>query len=76
MKKIILIILMTVISTAGLYANEPEQKFHGFNLQGYDESGEMTWEVNGDTADIVGSEIILSNVDANTFGPREVLEIT
>jgi len=72
MQKLLLIVIITVISSAGLYANEPEQKFHGFNLQGYDESGEMTWEVNGDTADIVGSEIILSNVDANTFGDEKM----
>lgn len=54
------------------FAQEPEQKFEGFNLQGYDERGEKSWEVNGDTADIVGNEIILSNVDANTFGEQKM----
>lgn len=68
MKKILLIFVIVLVSAGGLYADEPEQKFHGFNLQGYDKEGNMSWEVNGDTADIVGSEIILSNVDANTFG--------
>lgn len=68
MKKMLLIISVLLLSVNGLYAQEPEQKFHGFNLQGYNNEGEMTWEVNGDTADIVGSEIILSNVNANTFG--------
>lgn len=72
MKKLLLIIIIMVISSSGLYANEPEQKFHGFNLQGYDENGELSWEVNGDTADIIGSEIILSNVDANTFGDEKM----
>ena len=51
-----------------LYADEPEQKFSGFNLVGYDEEGEKAWVVNGDTADIAGSEITLTNVDADTFG--------
>ncbi len=64
------IILASYVSVS--YANEPEQKFHGFNLQGYDDSGEKAWNVNGDTADIKGSEIILSNVDANTFGDQKM----
>ncbi len=59
-------------SASALRANEPGQKFHGFNLQGYDENGEKAWNVNGDTADIVRSEIILSNVDANTFGDQKM----
>lgn len=60
------------ISAGWISADEPEQKFQGFNLQGYDDSGEKAWNVNGDTADIVGSEIILSNVDANTFGDQKM----
>jgi len=72
MRKIILIGLVLLWSAGGLYAEEPEQKFQGFNLQGYDDGGEKAWNVNGDTADIVGSEIILSNVDANTFGEQKM----
>jgi len=72
MKKLLLIIVVSLVSAGGLFASEPEQKFYGFNLQGYDEGGEISWEVNGDTADIVGSEIILSNVDANTFGNEKM----
>ena len=64
---------LTVMLSAGwLCAQEPEQKFQGFNLQGYDDKGEKAWNVNGDTADIMGSEIILSNVDANTFGEQKM----
>ena len=68
MKKLFFIAVALVLSASWLSAEEPEQKFHGFNLEGYDEDGGKAWEVNGDTADIIGSEIILSNVDANTFG--------
>jgi len=53
-------------------AMEPEQKFQGFNLQGYDDNGEKAWNVNGDTADIIGEEIILHNVDANSFGEQKM----
>jgi len=64
---------LILLGTGVLYAaDEPEQKFHGFNLQGYDETGEKAWNVNGDTADIIGNEVILSNVDANTFGEQKV----
>jgi len=70
MKRIFMIGFILLSSSGWIYAAEPEQKFQGFNLQGYDDSGEKAWNVNGDTANIVGSEIILSNVDANTFGDQ------
>jgi len=72
MTKLLLMVTIILVSAGGIYADEPEQKFYGFNLQGYDEEGKMSWEVNGDTADIIGSEIILSNVDANTFGDEKM----
>ena len=72
MKKILFLCLILVCRYGLVHAQEPEQKFHGFNLQGYNEVGEKSWEVNGDTADIIGNEIILSNVDANTFGEQKM----
>ncbi|MBP9854247.1 MAG: LPS export ABC transporter periplasmic protein LptC [Candidatus Omnitrophica bacterium] len=47
-----------------------EQKFQGFNLQGYTDEGEKSWDVEGDTADINGAEITLKNVVANSYGER------
>ena len=71
--KIFFLVGLTFLLSAGwLSAEEPEQKFQGFNLQGYDDTGEMAWTVDGDTANIAGSEIILSNVDANTFGEQKM----
>lgn len=63
-----------VLCTSVVFASsqEADQKFQGFNLQGYDETGEKSWEVNGDTADIIGTKVKLSNVDANTFGEKKV----
>ena len=72
MRKIFLVGVMVLLGAGLARADEPQQKFHGFNLQGYDDAGDKAWEVNGDTADIVGSEIILSNVDANTFGEQKM----
>jgi len=53
-------------------ADEPPQEFQGFNLQGYGDDGKKAWDVKGDTANIVGSEIILSNVDANAYGDKKM----
>lgn len=49
-------------------ALEPAQQFEGFNLVGYTKGGEKAWDVNGDTADIQGDTIEITNVDANSFG--------
>ena len=58
--------------TAAVPASEPAQNFQGFNLQGYGEGGQKTWDVNGDTANIDGSKVNLSNVNANSYGEQKV----
>lgn len=72
MKRTICLVVCLLAFCAQGWSDEPEQKFTGFNLQGYNDEGDKSWEVNGDTADIVGTEIILSNVDANTFGEEKM----
>ena len=49
-----------------------DQKFEGFNLQGYDNEGQKAWDVKGDTANIVGTEVELQNVNANAYGEQKV----
>src|SRR3990167_2611940 len=49
-----------------------EQKFQGFNLEGYTQSGEKSWEVKGESADIDGSQIKVNNVDANAYGEQKM----
>jgi len=69
-KKLIILNLLAFSPFFG-YAEEfsqQPQQFEGFNLQGYQENGEKSWEVTGDTADIVGSKVALTNVDANSYG--------
>ncbi len=51
---------------------EPDQKFQGFNLQGYNEGGQKAWDVNGDTAHIDGDKVNLTNVVANSYGNQKV----
>ena len=71
--KLATLFCFVLVSCSSLaFSQEPEQKFQGFNLQGYDKNGETAWNVNGDTANIIGQEIILSNVDANSFGEQKM----
>ena len=44
------------------------QQFQGFNLSGYSEDGKKSWDVKGDTADILGDTVAITNVDANQYG--------
>ncbi|OGW98645.1 MAG: LPS export ABC transporter periplasmic protein LptC [Omnitrophica WOR_2 bacterium GWC2_45_7] len=52
--------------------DELQQKFQGFNLQGYADNGDKAWDVKGDTADVKGSEIEITNVVANSYGEQKV----
>lgn len=66
---------VAVIAQAGpltVQASEPGQQFQGFNLQGYNEEGGKAWVVNGNKADIVGREIRISDVDAESYGEQKI----
>ena len=47
------------------------QQLQGFNLNGYDNNGEKSWDVNGTKADISDSNIQITNVDANFYGKEQ-----
>ncbi len=71
-KKLILTFTIIVISAA-VYAEEtPLQQIEGFNLQGYTETGTKSWEVHGTTADILGNDVKLTNVDADVYGEQKM----
>jgi len=48
------------------------QQFEGFDLAGYGENGKKEWDVKGDTADILGSTIQLTNIVANAYGEEDM----
>jgi len=47
------------------------QQLQGFNLNGYNNNGEKTWDVNGTKADISDTNIQITNVDANFYGKEQ-----
>ncbi|MEW5895715.1 MAG: LPS export ABC transporter periplasmic protein LptC [Candidatus Omnitrophota bacterium] len=66
-------LILALLLTPGLLAQEVvTQQVDGFTLEGFDENGQRSWEVNGQTADIFGDTIKILNVDANTYGEQEV----
>ncbi len=71
----VFLLLIFLSSGFGLqlgFSQEVTQQVDGFTLQGFNAQGDPSWKVNGDTADILGDTIKISNVDANTYGDNEV----
>jgi len=54
------------------FAQQGAQEFEGFNLQGYTDAGEKSWDIKGDTAQIEGSTVKIDNVNANHYGDQQV----
>jgi len=58
--------------SASVYAQQGAQQFEGFNLQGYTDGGQKSWDVEGDTADVSGQTIKITNVNANAYGDEKI----
>ena len=73
MKKILfLFFIVLFLGVNNSFSQDPEQKFQGFNLEGYKDDGEKAWEVSGDTANIIGSQIELTNVNADVYDNEKI----
>lgn len=75
-RKIFFVLLVMIGFSLRLAWSEPEQQFQGFNLKGYKDDGSEAWDVKGATADIQGSEVILSDVNLNAYGDDENVNVT
>ena len=63
------ILLLTSLSHAGEDATAGmTQQLNGFNLNGYNNDGKKSWEINGAKADITDDNIKVTDVDANFYG--------
>ncbi|MFA5088478.1 MAG: LPS export ABC transporter periplasmic protein LptC [Candidatus Omnitrophota bacterium] len=71
-KTIVLFFVFLSCACQPVCAQEDAQQFEGFNLQGYTDGGEKSWDVNGDTADILGNTIKITNVVANSYGEQQM----
>ena len=57
--------------SAQAQSGSSSQQLQGFNLNGYNNNGEKTWDVNGTKADISETNIQITNVDANFYGKEQ-----
>lgn len=81
MKKSFLIILFFLAGVSVIFAEEPStdtgasdetpQQFQGFDLAGYTQKGQKSWDLKGDTADIIGNIVKLTNINANSYGDEK-----
>lgn len=74
MKKILffcfsIFVMMSVIPS---YADDSPQQFEGFNLSGYTNEGQKSWDVKGDTAVFMGSMIAMTNIVAHGYGEQKM----
>jgi LPS export ABC transporter protein LptC/lipopolysaccharide transport protein LptA len=77
--RICLLLVIVTLGTGVVRADEAaeststggSQQLQGFNLNGYNNTGEKTWDINGAKADISDQNIQITNVDANFYGKDE-----
>ena len=61
-----------VSSTEKAARDVPAQQLEGFNLSGYSEGGQKSWDIKGDKADVKGNEVAVTNVNANAYGDQDL----
>jgi LPS export ABC transporter protein LptC/lipopolysaccharide transport protein LptA len=65
--------LPRISSPAGKVPRDvPAQQLEGFNLSGYSESGQKSWDIKGDKADVQGDQVAVTNVNANSYGDQDL----
>lgn len=47
------------------------QQIEGLNLVGYTDEGKRSWDLTGETADIMGDEVKVTQIDANSYGDED-----
>ncbi len=67
-----LLIAFFCVSPAFAGAPDITQKIEGFNLEGYSENGNKSWDLKGDKADIIGNQVAVTNVNANSYGDEDM----
>jgi LPS export ABC transporter protein LptC len=60
------------VTTNSTIGADIAQQIEGFNLVGYSDAGKKDWDLKGDKADIVGNQVAITNVDANSYKGQEM----
>jgi LPS export ABC transporter protein LptC/lipopolysaccharide transport protein LptA len=82
MKAVVLVIIF-ILSSTWVFAEDvslngkavrdvPAQQLEGFNLSGYSDGGQKSWDIKGDKADVQGNEVAVTNVNANSYGEQDL----
>jgi len=56
--------------------DESDQKILGFSLSNFGEQNEKTWDIVGDTLEVYGSLLKLTNIKADLYGEQEDMVLT
>lgn len=76
MKKTFFLFISGIFSVlsfvCSLEAQDNSQQLEGFNLSGYADGGQKSWDLKGTTADIQDQEINITDVDANSYGEEDM----
>ncbi|MBF0331095.1 MAG: LPS export ABC transporter periplasmic protein LptC [Candidatus Omnitrophica bacterium] len=87
MKKSIISVIVLMFFTCPLWAQNSvdggkkaqreivAQELEGFNLSGYSEGGQKSWDIKGDKAHIHGDDVAVTNVNAYSYG-KENMNVT
>ncbi len=60
-----------VVEEEPVDASALPQQIEGLNLVGYSDAGKKSWDIKGETADIVGNKVNVTKVDANSYGDED-----
>ncbi|MFC1594373.1 LPS export ABC transporter periplasmic protein LptC [Candidatus Omnitrophota bacterium] len=72
-KRIVILFLLFFVSGIALGADDDaEQQFVEFNLSGVSSEGDKTWNLTGESADIFGDVVKLTNIVANVYGEENM----
>jgi LPS export ABC transporter protein LptC len=70
------IISLNIALSATQTDDKSDQKMLGFSLSNFGERNEKTWDLKGDTLEVFGSLLQLTNITANLYGKEEDVVLT
>lgn len=73
---LILFLLKIVCLDCVIAQEESDQKILGFSLSNFGEKNQKTWDLVGDTLEVYGSLIQLTNIKADLYGEEEDMVLT